>query len=196
MFLPVSADEKAATERKNAERKRAYIQVEEWAMEAIPASIRSGVIISVQEVECGDPDCAPIDTAVAIIFPSGGRGMMGLPCTAVEVAQDDLLEGFPTQEVLIKWYRGEEAEWPPFDEDEDEDEDMIPTLRFDVGTRVECRVKPDPVTGWEKGTIIQQWYREQGWPPNAWASYKVDLDNGTRIFAPADIDQVVRRINE
>ena len=68
MFLPdnlKNVNEEASAE---ARRKKAYAQIEEWSMELIPQSIRYVVQLSVQEVQCGDPDCSPIDTAVAILF--------------------------------------------------------------------------------------------------------------------------------
>ena len=34
----------------------------------IPPTMREGVIVTVQEVQCGDPNCAPIDTAITIVF--------------------------------------------------------------------------------------------------------------------------------
>lgn len=120
--------------------------------------------------------------------------MMGLPAESKDVLKEDLLEGFPTKEVLEKWSRGEEAEWPPFDDDEDfADEANQPTLRFEVGEKVECRIGPDEVTGWAKGSVMQLWYREQGWPPNSWAPYKIQLDDGKCIFAPSDLDQIIRK---
>jgi hypothetical protein len=69
MFLPqtdITAAEQQAAEKAKRE---AYSRIELWANEAIPAEIRQGVIITVQEVQCGDPECAPIDTAIAILFP-------------------------------------------------------------------------------------------------------------------------------
>lgn len=69
MFLPQS--EAANAEIRSAEqtRREAYSRIEIWVTEAIPAELRQGVTISVQEVQCGDPNCAPIDTAIAILFP-------------------------------------------------------------------------------------------------------------------------------
>ena len=69
MFLPQS--EAANAEIRSAEqtRREAYSRIEIWVTEAIPAELRQGVTISVQEVQCGDPNCAPIDTALAILFP-------------------------------------------------------------------------------------------------------------------------------
>jgi hypothetical protein len=67
-----------------------------------------------------------------------------------------------------------------------------PPLRFEVGQRVACRVGRDPVNGWAMGRIIQLWYRERAWAANAWAAYKIELDNGRWIYAPNDVDEVIR----
>lgn len=45
-------------------RREGYARVEVWVTEALPAELRRGVVISVQEVSCSDPECCPIDTAV------------------------------------------------------------------------------------------------------------------------------------
>ena len=68
MFLPDNLKNQHAETQKKEELKAAYIRVEGWAMELIPDDAREGVQISVQEVECFDPECAPIDTVVAIIY--------------------------------------------------------------------------------------------------------------------------------
>ncbi|GFH57898.1 hypothetical protein CTEN210_14374 [Chaetoceros tenuissimus] len=189
MFLPDNM--KNTTEETNADnlRKKAYTNIEKWSMEIIPESIRKGVEIYAQEVQCFDPECAPIDTKIAILFSAGGRGMMGLPLAAHEVTKEILKDNFPYGEVLEKWAKGEDAEWPPMDIDED---DQLPELRFDVGDKVECRVGADEATGWAKGEVIQLWYREKQWPEDTFAPYKVKLDNGKQIFAPLDVDQVIR----
>mmetsp|Transcript_15847 Transcript_15847/g.15242 ORF Transcript_15847/g.15242 Transcript_15847/m.15242 type:complete len:198 (-) Transcript_15847:797-1390(-) len=192
MFLPQNDAEEEATKKADTARKAAYIRIEEWAIEAIPPSTRDGVHINVQEVQCGDPNCAPIDTAVTIVFPSGGRGMLGLPFESVEVTEDILLRGFPTEEVLTKWHRGEEADWPPDEEPDHDDETYLPQLRFEIGQKVECRIGPDAVTGWVSGLVTELWYRESSWPPDSFAPYKIQLDDGRAIFAPGDMDQVIR----
>jgi hypothetical protein len=112
---------------------------------------------------------------------------------AREVEEVMLQEVFPTVEVLEAWYRGEEAEWPPYEEEMYDDETQRPTLRFKLDDKVECRTGPDPITGWAKGTVIQLWYHEPSWPANSWAPYKIGLDDGRNIFAPADVDQVIRK---
>ena len=107
--------------------------------------------------------------------------MVGLPMEAKDVEQKDLKESFPTEAVLVKWHKGEEADWPPDEDDEEQLENSLPRLRFELGKKVECRVGPDPVTGWTKGVITQLWYQEPTWPENSWAPYKIALDNGKEI---------------
>lgn len=107
--------------------------------------------------------------------------MFGIPAEASEVTEEMLREVVPPNEIISKWFRGEEAEWPP--------EPEPPELRFEVGTKVQCRVGP---TQWESGTIIQQWYRENSWPDGVFAPYKIHLSNGKDIYAPQDMDQMIR----
>jgi hypothetical protein len=77
---------------------------------------------------------------------------------------------------LEGWQRGEE----------------FSNLRFEMGSRVECRIGEDPVTGWAAGEVVQLMYREDNWPPGVCAPYQIQLDDGRLIFAPHDIDQVIR----
>mmetsp|Transcript_20358 Transcript_20358/g.22777 ORF Transcript_20358/g.22777 Transcript_20358/m.22777 type:complete len:228 (-) Transcript_20358:186-869(-) len=181
MFLPNNkADEEKKVKRSILDR------IELWSLDLIEEEIRDAVQLAIQEVICGDPNCAPIDTIVTIVFNSGGRGMVGLPMESKDVTVADLKEFFPTTEVLRKWHKGEEAEWPPNPEFEDAE---MPTLRFNAGQRVQCRVGP---TEWHSGIILQTWYRETSWPAGAWAPYKVKLDDGRKIFAPGDMEQIIK----
>lgn len=116
--------------------------------------------------------------------------MFGIPLEAKKVTKEDLTGLFPTAEVLQKWHKGEDAEWPPMDEG---DPMSMPELRFDMGTRVLCRIGPNAETDWAPGTISQLWYKEPNWPPNSFAPYQIKLDDGRSIFAPADLDQVIRK---
>jgi hypothetical protein len=84
-------------------------------------------------------------------------------------------------ETLQLWSEGKEAQWP-----------KPPELRFEIGTRVDCRIGPHPVRDWVPGAITQIFYREENWPPGMCAPYQVQLDDGRLIFAPRDIDEVVR----
>jgi hypothetical protein len=106
--------------------------------------------------------------------------MFGLPMEAREVTQNELQSYFPTEEVLAKWHAGEEAEWPPTEP---------PELRFEIGAEVVCRVGP---TDWASGRVTQLWYRETQWPEGAFAPYKIRLEDGRDIFAPADMEEIIK----
>jgi len=189
MFNP---DPKALDAKKVADerRKKAFDNIDKWSLELMPAAIRDAANVSAQEVVCGDPDCSPIDTAINIMFESGTDGMLALPMEAYEVTKEELALKFPTTEVLEKWHKGEEAEWPPYDSEE------LPELRFTIGTKVLCRIGPDAEKDWTPGTVIQLWYSEKSWPQGSFAPYKIKLDDGRAIFAPGDMDQVIRKAPE
>jgi len=118
--------------------------------------------------------------------------MLGLPMESNEVTDEELAEAFPPEEILRKWFHGQDAEWPP-DNSNAMEEGTLPQLRFDVGDKVLCRIGPDAITGWAKGTIVQLWYRESSWPAGNWAPYKVQLDDGRNIFAPGDLEQIIKK---
>ena len=55
----------------NEKRKRAAIrEVKKWAESYIPNDIleKHDCIVDVSEIQCGDPNCAPIDTVVRLLF--------------------------------------------------------------------------------------------------------------------------------
>jgi hypothetical protein len=107
--------------------------------------------------------------------------MFGVPAEAKDVTIELLQEVMPPDEIIAKWFRGEDADWPP--------EPEAPELRFDVGTKVQCRVGPSE---WESGTVIQLWYRENSWPEGVYAPYKIRLNIGKDIYAPQDTDKMIR----
>lgn len=65
MFLPENAAQANNAEK---QRKAAFKKIEEWSLQLIPEPLRNDVTISVQEIQCGDPQCSPIDTAIAVVF--------------------------------------------------------------------------------------------------------------------------------
>jgi len=69
MFLPQTDETVAEKQEADKARREGYSRIEQWAQEALPGEISQGVTITVQEIQCGDPNCSPIDTAVAIMFP-------------------------------------------------------------------------------------------------------------------------------
>jgi hypothetical protein len=197
-FLPSNITKQKKEEQK---RREIYARIEQYALNCMSPSIRQceGLEISVQEFQCGDPSCSPVDTAVTITFARGG-GMFGIPNEAKDITEEELKTYFPTEEVIEAWSKGEKASWPPGVEYDEPDQDEpwddgndnvpeFPSVRFQVGTRVECRVGPDE---WALGTIVLVWYREPHWPTHSWAPYQIKLDDGRFIFAPADMDQVIR----
>jgi len=153
-----------------------------WFVHAIAyAAWALGLLLDVKEVQCGDPNCAPIDTVFTLVWSEGGRGVFALPFSTDELGQEDIQDLFPDEETLALWQSGKKAPWP-----------KRPSLRFTIGDRVECRVGPHPVKGWAQGRVIKLHYSEPSWPPNMVAPYQVALHDGRLIFAPQDVDQVIR----
>lgn len=71
-----------------------------------------------------------------------------------------------------------------------------PELRFNVGDRVQCRTGAgNGDDAWSTGTIVKQWYREDGWPKTRFAPYQIKLDDARLIFAPMDDDRVIRSLS-
>jgi hypothetical protein len=59
------------------------------------------------------------------------------------------------------------------------------SLRFGVGDAVECN------TGsWSKGKVVALFYYEPGTAMTA--PYQVELDDGRLIYAPADVEELIR----
>jgi len=66
----------------NEKKKRAAIaQVKKWAESYIPAEVLQNhdCIVDVSEIQCGDPNCAPIDTVVRLLF-KGNVGCVVIFC--------------------------------------------------------------------------------------------------------------------
>lgn len=133
MFNPNATADKA--KEKNV-KKQALKRLEEWCKSIIPVELHEGILIDIQEVICGDPECAPVDTVFYLMWTGGHRGVFALPAKAAEVTQDELIEAFPDAETMAKWKAGIKAPWPP-----------LTPCRFSVGDRVECRIGPHPVKG-------------------------------------------------
>lgn len=62
-------------------------------------------------------------------------------------------------------------------------------LRFIVGQRVICNVGE-----WLPGRIARLLYSEPHWKEDKVVPYQVVLDNGQRVYAPADDDRVIRAV--
>ena len=48
--------------------KRECARIESMALSLVPDDIRSACQINVSEFQCGDPNCAPIDTSIVVVF--------------------------------------------------------------------------------------------------------------------------------
>lgn len=86
----------------------------------------------------------------------------------------------------------------------DTEECIRAALRFPTGAVVECCVGVDQ---WVRGEVVAHWYREDGWPAQLLAPYRVRLAldasvhsaDGVKevfIWAPVDLDQCIRATEE
>jgi len=65
------------------------------------------------QAACGDPDCAPIDTIVRIIYEGQCGTVFGIPCEAWEVKPEDVENMMPPADFFACWQNGEQKQWPP-----------------------------------------------------------------------------------
>ncbi len=176
MFVP----KKGANDEK-AKKKKVINTLKSWCEPFIPIQYKEGLVFDISEQICGDPSCAPIDTVFTFVWANGGRGMFAIPMAPDELQSEDIQDIFPDEETISKWHAGQNAPWPP-----------EPELRFTIGDRVECRVGPHPVKGWAAGRIVRLHYSEPNWPANMVAPYQIQLHDGRLIYAPQDVDQLIR----
>lgn len=62
------------------------------------------------------------------------------------------------------------------------------SLRFPIGTRVECCMGEN----WRVGTVIAHWYTQKSFSEGMSAPYQIELDTGERIYAPRDESACIR----
>jgi len=90
MFDPEAAKAKKDTA---ALKKKAFENIKSWIMAALPEDMKSEVeTVATREFQCGDPSCAPIDTAIQIFFKDQQRKPLqtGLPKEADKLTQADV----------------------------------------------------------------------------------------------------------
>jgi hypothetical protein len=51
-----------------AEKQAHYRRLEGLVEELIPSQMQAECTISIQEMQCGDPSCSPIDTVITLLF--------------------------------------------------------------------------------------------------------------------------------
>ena len=90
MFDPTKSK---AAQAEKAKKKKIYAELTNWATSIVPVEIREGLMIDVKEVQCGDPDCSPIDTMITLVWKEGGRGMFALPLSPEEIDEDITVRG-------------------------------------------------------------------------------------------------------
>jgi len=109
MFDPNSLAGRKATEKR---RKIAIKDLTLWGMELVPEDLQEGLSIDVMDVQCGDPNCAPVDTLFTLLWSDGeGKGRFGVPAAPEELTCKDMLsEHFPDEESLRAWRVGKLSE--------------------------------------------------------------------------------------
>ena len=66
------------------------------------------------------------------------------------------------------------------------------SLRFAIGTEVECRMEEDDTVTWLPGVIVRQVYHDdESMPPGMVAPYGIQVDDG-EIWCPVDSDDLIR----
>lgn len=76
-------------------KKKAQENIKVWVMELLPDEVKKDVeIIVCREFQCGDPKCAPIDTAIQIMFKDTKRPPLqtGLPLECHEITKQHVTQ--------------------------------------------------------------------------------------------------------
>lgn len=60
--------------------------------------------MDINEVACGDPTCAPVDTIFTLIWEGTGKGVFAMPMMANEITQEDLIDFFPVCVLCARFY--------------------------------------------------------------------------------------------
>jgi hypothetical protein len=92
MFDPLKA---ARDKAEKAIKKKNLEQIKGWALAQVPEDLRTGLIIDVSEVVCGDPSCAPVDTFFTLVWETSGKGVFAMPAEVKDISKEDLDDFFP-----------------------------------------------------------------------------------------------------
>ena len=105
-FKLQNADPEAAATEKM--KKEAIARVKSWVEARLPSEhlTNRDAVVDVSEVQCGDPNCAPIDAVVRIIYRESCGTIFGIPCEVQDVEEEDIESQMPPPEVIEDWYLG------------------------------------------------------------------------------------------
>jgi len=85
-----------------AGKKKALENLKAWSLALVPIDLQEGLLIDINEVVCGDPSCAPIDTVFTLVWTaSNGKGLFAIPAPSAEVMQEDLMDFFPVSPLIL-----------------------------------------------------------------------------------------------
>eukprot|EP00613_Pedinella_sp_CCMP2098_P052751 CAMPEP_0171891662 /NCGR_PEP_ID=MMETSP0992-20121227/44870_1 /TAXON_ID=483369 /ORGANISM="non described non described, Strain CCMP2098" /LENGTH=295 /DNA_ID=CAMNT_0012519035 /DNA_START=103 /DNA_END=986 /DNA_ORIENTATION=- len=79
-----------------ATKKKAQETIKEWVTSLLPEDVKKDVeLIICREFQCGDPKCAPIDTAIQVMFTDRTRPplQIGLPMECQQLTREDVEDG-------------------------------------------------------------------------------------------------------
>jgi hypothetical protein len=137
--------------------------------------------LDIVETECTNPECRRKEphTFVYVNWSTGGSGSFVIPLPLSKIDKYSCGNFLPSREVINLWYQGIKSQWPP-----------TPSLRFSIGTVVQCNL----AAGWVYGKIVNTYYTEDDWSPIYSAPYQIMLSNGSCVYAPIDNDEFVRLV--
>ena len=76
-------------------KKKAQESIKGWVLDLLPEKYKPDVeMVVCREFQCGDPKCAPIDTAIQVFFKEATRQplQIGLPKECQELTREDIVE--------------------------------------------------------------------------------------------------------
>lgn len=86
-------------------------QLRAWCYELVPIEYHMNLDIDIKEIECLDPECAPIDSVFTFVWgpgklpvnSKGGLGIFSLPFSIKNLERSDLVKGFPVGILVLYW---------------------------------------------------------------------------------------------
>jgi hypothetical protein len=98
MFNPSKA---AKDKAEKQAKQKAINDLRTWSLQLVPEDLKPGLIIDINEVVCGDPSCAPIDTVFTLVWEPKGKGLFSIAAPPIEISAEELQEEFPVSLYFI-----------------------------------------------------------------------------------------------